>query len=188
MDIFRAITISFLLATTGTLQASPITQKSGTESPGTSHSPIDTGTDPVTNDLPSVSTDASPGPDDISLPSSPGDSTESTDAPSAAISVVTNPARPAHHCIKQDAKHCRKKHCDGHAGHRHGAGSGGKGHGAGSGGKGHGAGHPRAAHGDEGAKMKENTERQRKEMEDRIRRIEERLAVMQTMLEQLLQR
>ena len=36
--------------------------------------------------------------------------------------------------------------------------------------------------------MKENMAKHRKEMEDRIRRIEERLAVMQTMLEQLLQR
>lgn len=179
MDIFRAITISLLLASAVTLQASPITPKADTESPGTSPSPIDTGADAVTNDLPSVSTDATPGPGDISLPSSSGDNTASTDVPSASTSAATNLGRPAHHGKKWGAKNCKKKHGDGHAGHRHGAGSGGKGHGAG---------HSGMGHGDKGAQMKEKEARHHKEMEDRIRRIEERLAVMQTMLEQLLQR
>ena len=188
MYIFRAITISLLLATTGILQASPITPNSEGERPGTSPSPIDTGADAVTNDLPSVSTDTTPGPGDISLPLSSGGNTASTDAPSASTPAATNLGRPCHHCKKQDAKNCKKKHGDGHAGHRHGAASGGKGHGAGYGGKGHGAGHSRTAQDDKGAQMKENMAKHRKEMEDRIRRIEERLAVMQTMLEQLLQR
>jgi hypothetical protein len=61
-------------------------------------------------------------------------------------------------------------------------------HGRSHGGQMHGGGRSGKMHGGKGSGMKHEMMQHRQDMEKRIRRIEERLEIIQTMLEQLLQR
>ena len=95
---------------------------------------------------------------------------ETVTAPGSGASVAPQPSPEAGKVTGGAMVQRSKMHGGSHGGQMHGGGRSGK------------------MHGGKGSGMKHEMMQHRQDMEKRIRRIEERLEIIQTMLEQLLQR